>query len=81
MSEQTIPWGLVDRAWVANVRGRKFIPLRLKDTAHVDWKGRFRVFRLLNSSMGFGDVSLTAQGLNCSFNELKAAVENHLRVE
>jgi hypothetical protein len=81
MSDQTIPWPAVDHAWVASVRGRKFISIRLRDSKRFEWKGRFRFFNALNRLLRFGDVTLSVQGLNCSFDELRSAIEHHVRVD
>jgi hypothetical protein len=81
LSDAVIPWAAVREAWISRVRTQKFISIDLIDPQRFKWKGRFRFLQPLNVRMGFGDVTLSAQGLDCDFDKLRAAVAQHVSIK
>lgn len=73
-SDQTIPWAAIERAERTSIQRQRFLSLWLSDP------GAYRSSKMLgklgsaSTAMGFGDISLSAQGLDRSFEEMVAAV-------
>lgn len=73
-SEQLIPWEAFERAEAVSIQRQRMITLWLHDPQ------AYRSGKLLgrlagaNKAMGFGDISLTAQGTDRSFDEMAEAV-------
>ena len=76
-SETVIPWDAFTRAEAVQMHRQKMLSLWLVDPA------AYRSTKLLgrlagaNGAMGFGDIVLTAQGLDRSFDQMAGAVHDH----
>lgn len=76
-SDTVIPWTAFTRAEAVQVHRQKLLSLWLADPA------AYRSTKLLgrlagaNGAMGFGDIVLTAQGLDAGFDAMAGAVYDH----
>lgn len=77
-SDQVIPWSAIERAEPRAFLGQRFMCLWL-DAPH-DYAGRSTLGRAAaaNRALGFGDVQLTMQGTDQSFDRLAKVVDAHL---
>lgn len=76
-SDQTIPWHAFVRAEAVAVNRQKMLSLWLRDPQA--WRSTRLLGRLAgaNKALGFGDITLTAQGTDRSFEEMAGAVHDH----
>jgi hypothetical protein len=74
-SETTIPWDAFDRAAIGEIQRQRMLTLWLRDPA--DYPSTTLQGRTAgaNKAMGFGDICLSAIGLDRSFDEIVAAFE------
>jgi hypothetical protein len=76
-SDERIPWTAFTRAADLSINRQEFVSLWLRDPE------RYRAHSLLgrlagaNKALGFGDISLGAQGLSCSHAEILEAVRTN----
>jgi hypothetical protein len=76
-SEEIIPWDAFERAEAVTIQRQKMVSLWLHDPqAHRSTKLLGRLAGA-NKAMGFGDISLTAQGTDRSFDDMANAVAEH----
>ena len=76
-SRQTIPWDAFERAAIGQIQNQRMLTFWLGDPAaypSTTFSGRTAG---ANKALGFGDITLSAAGLDCSFDELVAAFETH----
>jgi hypothetical protein len=73
-SDQVIPWEAFERADAVSIQRQRMITLWLHDPQ--TYRSGKMLGRLAgaNKAMGFGDISLTAQGTDRSFDEMAEAV-------
>lgn len=78
-SDTIIPWTAITRVEVKTMREQKFLSLWLDEPE--SYAGRSTLGRLssMNKGMGFGDVALSMQGTDQSFDRLVEVVDAHLR--
>ena len=77
-SEATIPWDAFESVSVQQVNRQRLLGLTLRDPqAHAPTTPLGQLARY-NESLGFAHVTLSAQGLDCSFDELHDAIRFHL---
>lgn len=74
-SEATIPWDAFERAAIGEIHRQRMLTFWLRNPA--DYSSTTLQGRTAgaNKAMGFGDISLSAIGLNRSFDEIVAAFE------
>ncbi len=77
-SDQPIPWDAIVRIEPCAMYNQKFLCLWLDDPARYPAKSTLRKLSGLNKGMGFGDVALSMQGTDRSFDQLLEVVGAHL---
>lgn len=77
-SDQIIPWSAVVRAESSKVYGQNFLCLWLDAPEHYPSRSTLGKLSGLNKGMGFGDISLSMQGTDQSFERLVEVVDAHL---
>ncbi|MCW3837147.1 STM3941 family protein [Sphingomonas canadensis] len=74
-SEETIPWSAFDSAAYATIRSQRMLTLWLRDPDAYPSSTLLGRLAGANKALGFGDVTLTAQGLSQGFDAMAGAVE------
>ena len=77
-SDQMIPWDAVVRAESSSVYGQKFLCLWLYAPERYPATSIYGRLGRLNKAMGFGDIALSTQGTDQSFERLVEVVDAHL---
>jgi len=77
-SDQIIPWSAVVRAELRSVYGQNFLCLWLDAPARYPSRSTLGKLSALNKGMGFGDIALSTQGTDQSFDRLVEVVDAHL---
>jgi len=76
-SNATIPWTAFDHAAVAEIHRQRMLTLWLQEPEAYPSTTLSGRMAGANKAMGFGDLSLSASGLDCSFDELVAAFDTY----
>jgi hypothetical protein len=73
-SEEIIPWREFSGVTVHQVSGQRLLGLTLRNRAAYPATTRLGQLARYNAELGFSDVTLSAQGLDRSFEDLRNAV-------
>ena len=76
-SDRTIPWAAIERAEVTRMANQPFLALWLSDPVRYGSTTLLGRMQGANKAMGFGDIALSVQGTNRSFDEMVEAVQAH----
>jgi hypothetical protein len=76
-AHKPILWSNVLRVQKTVVRNQTFISLSLRDPARNRSRGLLGVFAPVNSSLGYGDIGISAAGLDKDIGEIWEAVATH----
>lgn len=77
-SDDLIPWSAVVRKEQRSVRSQKFLCVWLDAPEHYPPRSTLGKLSGLNKGMGFGDIALSTQGTDQSFDRLVEVVDAHL---
>ena len=77
-SEEVIPWSELNGITVHHVQRQRLIGLRLRNRAAYPPTTKLGQLARYNAELGFSDVTLSAQGLDRSFDELHRAINHQL---
>jgi hypothetical protein len=78
-SDATIPWNAITRVEVKTMREQKFLSLWLDEPESYPGRSTLGKFSSMNKAMGFGDLALSMQGTDQSFDRLVEVVDAHMR--
>jgi hypothetical protein len=73
-SEGTIPWAAVTRVEPKGMQGQLFLALWLRDPSAYPSRSLLGRAAGMNKTLGFGDIAITTQGTDRSFEDLVDAV-------
>lgn len=77
-SDQVIPWSAVIRAEPRAVYNQKFLSLWLDEPERYPAQSTLGKLSRMNKGMGFGDIALSMQGTDQSFDRLVEVVDAYL---
>lgn len=77
-SDQIIPWSAIVRAEPRTVYNQKFLSLWLNEPERYPARSTLGKLSRMNKGMGFGDIALSMQGTDQSFDRLVEVVDAHL---
>lgn len=78
-SDQVIPWSAIVRAEPYAVYNQKFLSLWLDAPDRYPARSTLGKLSRMNKGMGFGDIALSMQGTDQSFDRLLDVVGDYLR--
>jgi hypothetical protein len=73
-SGELIPWGAFERARPMTIQRQRFLALWFRDPGAHHASTLLGRSAAVNRTLNFGDMALTASGLDCSYEEIEAAV-------
>lgn len=79
-SSQVIPWPAIAKAEPRAISGQQFLCLWLEEPSRYPAKSTLGKLASLNKGMGFGDIALSVQGTDQSFDRLVEAVGAHIDI-
>lgn len=77
-SDEIIPWSAILQTEQRSVYSQKFLCLWLDAPERYPSRSSFGKLSGLNKGMGFGDIALSTQGTDQSFDRLVEVVDAHL---
>ncbi len=77
-SDEVIPWSAILQAEQRSVYSQKFLCLWLDAPERYPSRSTLGKLSALNKGMGFGDIALSTQGTDQSFEQLVEVVDAHL---